>query len=330
MLYVLTVAIIILFILSIKKKKDFFAINNTNTIRGLAALCIVAHHIAQFVSIQNGLIYLWSASGFLFVGVFFMLSGYGNYFSLNNAWGKVKWKWLLKRFLSIIIPLLFVMLISFIVLDIEDLSYVKSVITLTQPGWTSWYVKIQLVLYLLLFLIWKALKGNSTVETIVFCILSMILIVLLNIAGYDAYWYNTLLCFAFGVVIASAKEKIKKFNLIETIIITVSLAILFVISFGQYFFWGSYKFDIIIALAFSAIVVGICSIISLNNKILESVGKMSYEIYLSHLIYIRMFMIDKSYDISEDMEIILIVILTAVTSVIIHMLSKKIIKACKI
>lgn len=333
MFYILTLLIIVAFLLSMRiKREEFLSVKSTNTIRGLAALCIVAHHISQYIMTQNIWINLWKTSGFLFTGIFLMLSGYGNFLSLKKRGTNVKW--IIKRILTLIIPFFLVFVITVVAGIVtpygkEDVSYIKCLITLTQPGWVSWYIKIQMVLYLLMFVVWMFWK-NDKISIAVFSVASMILIVLLNVIKHDAYWYNTILCFTAGIIIASLKEKIQEIRMKESIMLFIMLMVLFVISFGDYLFMWNYKFDIVIALTFSLIVIVVSRIIRIDNTLLNKVGKMSYEIYLSHLIYVRLFLIKRAWNINENISILLILIFTAITAVIIHGLTKRMIKACKV
>ena len=74
--------------------------NETLTLRGISIVFVVLHHICQRVSFSHFIAKPFLAGVYLFVGLFFFLSGYGNFISLEKV--SKKRSWLTKRLFSLV------------------------------------------------------------------------------------------------------------------------------------------------------------------------------------------------------------------------------------
>lgn len=84
---------------------DFLSAEASHSAKGIAAICIMLHHIAQANGFQeSGELSVFKETGFLFVGIFFFYSGYGLLKSLRTKPLYLQ-SFFKKRILSVIVPL---------------------------------------------------------------------------------------------------------------------------------------------------------------------------------------------------------------------------------
>lgn len=317
-IYTLIVAtFIIAIIISFYNKGGInnFEKDNTNTIRGFAIVGIILHHISQYLGMWNLQVEIFALSGYLFTGTFLFLSGYGNlisYQKISDKTIKEKCSWLWRKIWNVLLTYILVFLISFLieVLSGNDLmEAVKPVANLALPGWINWYIKIQILMYLLFFIvyIWRI---SDRVKQVFLLIFSIILIIALS--GLESYWYNTVLCFGLGVIIANNRNVlfglIKKYKKIYLFITMILFAITFHLSV-----------EIIASLAFCLFIIALDNCFHPRNQVIIWLGNMSFELYLIHLIFVRKLLIDGIVNVDQN---ICVAIIIAGTICISYMVKK--------
>lgn len=142
---------------------------STGALKGAAIFAVVISHICQDApELKNLLIggkytytILFSGGG-IGVAIFFLLSGYGCYISIEKTQKEFIWflKHALKMLIYFAVTFALVLLFSNYVLKgaFGQKEWIQSFIALRFPGTTSWYFKIQILFYLLLALSEKAKK----------------------------------------------------------------------------------------------------------------------------------------------------------------------------
>ena len=202
-------------------------------------------------------------------------------------------KWLLKRIVKVLIPFLFSFLYDNLILfclnrdEFNFRIFIKNLVTLTMPNTTTWYIKEQLIFYVILFAAFWL--GKLSVRLLK---LDLSFLVLIIAAGSFLYWaswripqymwYNTL-SFLFGILIARNKEIINKisFQARKTGLITTSVVLVML----YYEITMNAKdekviFCYLVVCLETVLLVMTCSI---KSKLLVACGKMSIEIYLVHI-----------------------------------------------
>ncbi len=137
--------------------------NTSLSIRGLSAVEIMLGHIG----IATGLFILYPnrKAGILFVGIFFLLSGYGLSKSLNENKEYLK-HFLIRRMSSILIPAYLVYLLSGIIdlfrlKQFPFLIIVQYVLCAEFFSRTNWYVFEILIFYIVFYLSCRFLRGGG-------------------------------------------------------------------------------------------------------------------------------------------------------------------------
>lgn len=304
-------------IINANKSKSYgFTRQNTDTVRGFAICMIAASHIAQFTrgGIANYFVFLWGGMG---VAVFFTLSGYGNYFSIQKATDR--FKWLIKRIIQILVPFIFCFIyvsIAQIVIfrNPVSLDYLKNFFTLSIPGTTTWYFKIQILLYALLAL---AVIINRDKSHYILCGLVVVYIVTAYFINMDDYWYMTSLCFPLGYMIGKYKDKFTSgWRSLPFLIIS---GCLFVAAFIGYIKFSSIVLQITYFLLLALTVASFLVCFGLSSKFMAFIGKHSVYVYLIHI-----GMAEPCYDQISNIWIAtgFYVFMTALGSVICRLISK--------
>lgn len=143
-------------------KKDYLNLTSLNSIRGIACLVVVFHHI----SIQlggNGILIIPANLGGVAVGIFFFCSGYGLMYNLTTKENYLK-AFLFKRLIPILIPfwlsnILFLLEKTFIFHEqyskIDKLEYLVGIKLIVGH---DWYIKCIVLMYIIFFVIGKLFK----------------------------------------------------------------------------------------------------------------------------------------------------------------------------
>lgn len=213
----------------IQFSQDYLNLKQSKQIQALACIGIMIHHVTQQITSYGnnpkGPITVFSYIGFMFTALFFFFSGYGLLYSY-------RWKkdylddFLKKRLPSVLIPfwitnILIIIVQKFLGTDNSDfLSTVKDIVGVTLVNSNGWFVIEIVILYLLFYVIFSVLK-NKDLAAALLCIMTVLLMVYSLFQGHDPYtnkvhwfrgewWYNSTICFCYGVLYANYKEKIER------------------------------------------------------------------------------------------------------------------------
>ena len=261
-------------------KTDMLSIDHTNTAKGIACVMIVIHHIAGIEGLN-----IFSPFGGIGVCIFLICSGYG----LSISYKKHGLKdFIIKRFFRILIPFLVVNVITYIYL----FSTSKDYLILTNT-YIFWYVYYIIVVYIIFYIIYKFFyKYRILLINIAIALYS-------ELKGYPVT-IQQIFSFSMGILIFEYSNKLilidnnkcKVFIGFSLIILSVAFLLLkniFKIYNNNYLINVSNCLMII----FGAVGIIILSYFLLKKKYislaLKFIGKLSYEVYLVHLILLKLF-----------------------------------------
>lgn len=162
------------------------------SLRGLMALGVILHHISQKEAFSDaGELSFFVDIGFLFVGVFFFLSGLGLARSLESKPGYLD-SFFRKRFLSIAVPF-YVMTIIYFGLNFlmhKDIPLAKRLLSLTGitlANEQSWYVIVQATMYISFFAAFRSTKTRTKSYAIILAVI-LLEAALFLIGGHMFWW----------------------------------------------------------------------------------------------------------------------------------------------
>ena len=307
---------VLAFIRPRKKADESLSLESTVPLRGIMAVAIALHHFSEMTSEGRFFPFLQHI-GYLIVAVFFFLSGYGlmvSYKKKGQDYLNHFWK---KRILYL-----------FIVCAVFTLIYVVYYIAvnqLTLPWLRAmhiWYLFIQIILYVIFWISFKAFKNNDIAAIGMAFALETILVVLLIIRGFVAYWYISNYAFLIGIIWGKYKKDIDSI-LSKHYIVSLAAAIICFAFFSGLPSLTGFSYDvsrILSAASFPVLISVIMKKITIVGTFWKWVGRISLEIYLLHGIIYKLL----QYIISDEvLRVILTFIITISISIGAGFLSRK-------
>lgn len=287
------------------KRDRFICPAHTDTLKGLAAIGILISHIAAQIKFgMSGPVRYYTVFGTTLGGIgvnlFFFASGFGNYFSANKLKTfRERIIWLLKRLLSLIVIYLVCFAIASLVLYFcgyrQSLKEILDrIVGLRMPLTKTWYLKVQILLYIFLTLslfiksrLWQGvcLVGLSLASSLLFWRL-----------GYTEEWWKSTLCFALGYYGAMYKDRILLFvNCHRKQLLFGSLATL-PLFFVMACLIDFYPVKVLGNTLLAAVMILLAEFLDLENKWAIWIGMASLEIYLIHIPFSSWFLREKTVD----------------------------------
>ena len=304
----------------IQFSQDYLNLNQSKQIQALACIGIMIHHVTQQITSYGnnpkGPITVFSYIGFMFTALFFFFSGYGLLYSY-------RWKkdyldgFLKKRLPSVLIPfwitnILTIIVQKFLGADNSDfLSTVKDIVGVTLINSNGWFVIEIVILYLLFYVIFSVLK-NKDLAAALLCIMTVLLMVYSLFQGHDPYtnkvhwfrgewWYNSTICFCYGVLYANYKEKIERsfrsFYYIWTLIAGLLTLVMICASIYTLNHYGYYREPVHDGIRSASITLSVQSVscivfttfvlllnmkLPLKSRVLEYLGSILLTLFLVH------------------------------------------------
>lgn len=269
-----------------KNAKDIFKMDETNYLRGIAALMVLFTHLAQKL-VNPGLMFWYWFFGYLSVGFFMFASGYASYIQFQRKGKDVFKGYVIKRVARLYIPFLIVDTIFALCFRVSPVNYLKTLglirlaISDNPTEWTPvWFIFVVFYLGIVFYISYKYLDEKKAM--ILDFALTIFFIIVMSAFGFGFWWYNTALAYFYGIVYAKYKDKIteivqKKIFFIVVLVSGIGLAgIIFYMSKGHYTFVPQS-----IAVILSIIcIVWFFSIVEIRRNLLQIIGEASLELFL--------------------------------------------------
>lgn len=298
--------------------------DSTSVLKGFAALWVIVYHLSQLTDfVINPYIHI---TGQMHVGLFFFLSGYGLAISLRK--NKMKfftgfWK---KRSVNVLVPFIIINVIYvfafryFYEWHNETLFLIlKYVLGLKLINPQAWYVVTQFILYVIFYISFKLATDNKNFKFVVLLFLYFLYVVYELSTGGKIFVSSV--NFILGVFIVESSNQLefiyKKYGKIVTISLGFLFLLLCIIMFNRDCLPGFTHRPIftINSLVFTASIYSLFKVYPFINdeivkvKFLKSIGKVSYELYLIHYLFICV--IINHNDISYSLQVLIFSICTA-------------------
>ncbi len=293
----------------------------SDSIKGIAIIGIFLSHIVMYSNPEGMIKHLWMLGAYG-VSIFFALSGYGNSFSIDRT--NNRFLWLFRKIIEIIVPFafsyLYVILCGLFFAESENINtgLFQSFFTLTIPGTTTWYLKIQILLYVFLFL---GIIVSRKHYIIVVTVFSIIYIIIVSQISTQTFWWQTIMCFSCGISWRYFRKNNKTpSNVFGVILYGIFVAITFYIVLK---FYGTVIAHCVHYICFAWFILEISYLDLPQNRIIKWIGQRSIVVYLIHIGLCPM-LIGKVYNLS--LSIALAIILTSLGSIIVGGISKKLTK----
>lgn len=320
-----------------KSEKEWFRKTNTDQIRGMCALLIIIHHIsAQNFSggMFHQLGYISIISGYLLVGYFFLISGYGLEYGEIHLSNNKNHR-LIKRIITINIP--YITISSFYVIyqrcvekPIGFFEIGRSLILGDPIVKYSWYSATIIIVYVLFEISKKNHKKRCKIY-----IMAVLLCVYIGVGihfNYSEYWYNTVMIVIVGILAARYKASFFRYFSchyklkFSICVLALFSGIILQIKYGNYLASINPMISVLIQqgtlLAFVLSMMNFDLAVELNSTALKWISTFSYEIYLTHGLAMIIIKNCTSYDTAGVLYAMAVIFLTIVLSFIEHFVNK--------
>lgn len=264
-------------------------------LRALLAMQVVFGHTfpnnAYKISILDKLLLPFNNTGFLCVSLFFFLSGYGVYESSKKREDYFE-HFFSKKIITILIPYWTINLLYIIaeLLSNKSVNIKSLILSFIWPVYNraAWYVFAILVIYCFMYFSIGLLKlKNKKMYFMMATLLSIYTIVFFTLK-VGSQWYVSIFAVLFGIVFSDYKDKILlRIHLIPKVLL------FFILYIGM--LWGNnyipgvgiIGIKMILSVVTPLIVVKIMEKQRIGNKWLDSIGLVSYEIYLVQGLFVQ-------------------------------------------
>lgn len=324
-------------------KQTYLSPENTNCLKGLLALVIVAAHLRNNLTWLNDTIVgqLLTASGYLGVAIFFFFSGYGILFQYKKRGQDYLNSFLRNRWLDIYLKYLLLMVIYllFHALFGRFPSLTNLLFSLSFGGtlvYTGWYLQAILVLYLLFYLVIKFLPQKKPWLLTVGFVLALVAYCALCFAfRCSILWYQSVLGFFFGLFVAWNKEAIDTFLSKKRrdlwVLVGATLAFCITLLAGHFpllplpIQYGTKAASSVFFVAASMLLL---RFVNIKNKITAYLGSLSFEIYVIHGFFLNLFLKEPLY-INDGIYIAAVFVCSFLAAIPLHKLFALISKKLK-
>lgn len=267
---------------------EFLDRQDANVVKGIATCFVILAHLMNYLQSNigyNSFLNVFSVMGGMGVLLFFFVSGYGLYKNYRTkAIDITFWK---KRLMNMYFPCIAMQLLFYLIeTGIYQTFNIFDMIFNSLFG--AWFVDVILVQYFIFFVSSKIAKGNSTVWIVLSFANSMMIALVFGLGGLNARWYNGLLLFPFGMLIAYKEEKIAALVERKWSLFLGASAMLFVVSGLIFTYFKGIIGGIDITKTFSGMCLSVLvCIVFLRFKfcspIMLYMGKRSLYFYLVHI-----------------------------------------------
>ena len=252
-------------------------------LRGVGMIMIVLTHATAGAPLNAS--FFWSVTGIVGVALCFFLSGYGLFKSWKNKENYLQ-AFLPKKLVRVLAPyiIVYALFIASCMLLKEKLPLTRAffeLATLQMGRSPLWYMKVQLLLYVLFYISFRFSKQEH-MKIIMQALLTFAYYSIAILLDIPDYWYNTCLFFPLGLILARYEKQLIPI-LVGMKSQLISLAIL-MLTYGVIYFRGwiipvlvenTYMITFIICL------IGAASYFT-GSKCLKIMGRYSMEVYLIH------------------------------------------------
>ncbi len=276
----------------------YLAIDRCNTVKGFFIMLVFISHINQYITksgyvsknIGDELYFtITSVIGQLMVVMFLFFSGYGIMESFKKKGGEYVSTMPKKRILTTLLNfdvavLCFVLLNLLLGKTMHLKQVVLSFIAWDSVGNSNWYIFCILLCYFLSYFALRFYNSYFARESVYIYLLFPVFIftiITIIILSYhkQSYWYNTMLCFPFGMLFSVVKDKAENIILPDYYkCLFTSLILFLILSYIPYPLKGlTYNME---SISFAMIVVLLMMKIESNNKWLQWMGQNLFPLYI--------------------------------------------------
>ena len=183
------------------------ALSRLNRLRGVFALEVIAGHVVRY---ENCLLFPFGKFMICSVAFFFFVSGFGLAHSFKEKDNYLNLRYLLTKpvFLAIAAVITYIVYYITGIVGPVELKYVKADVLRGLYSGTNWYIKEQILFYLLFFAVYKLIKKHGW---IIITAATLVVVLIFYYCGKSEAWVASAFGFPMGVLIGEKYDRLKKY-----------------------------------------------------------------------------------------------------------------------
>ena len=255
-----------------------------------------------------------------------MLSAYGLKYSVANKENYLKKFWK-NRILVLLIPFWITNVLY--VLNEPKGNLIDNLLLII--GFYFSFLTIFIVFSICFWAVYKLVKKEKIADIII-CTFVFLYSILGKVFGIESGWMVETMGFIYGILIFYMTQKLRKMkNFKYFIIFLISSVIIgiFYIKYKEVYMIGTWILRTILSMNLILLLIIILNNVIIKSKVLDYIGKISYEIYLMHGLSISILEKYLNVNIPSFWWIMLVIILTIIGASIVKAIDSRIIKFIK-
>lgn len=272
-----------LFKAKLASKSIGFTSENSNQAQGIFIALVIIHHISERLTISA--INNFTGYGYLAVGVFFLLSGYGLIKSLKKREDYMQ-GFLKKKTVVILLPFVLINAACSIFFQLTNLGGLPDFLlfftSLKLIDSTSWFVVSIFIFYSAFYVIFT--NVNRVKGIVIIFGFTVLYILLCRYLELGAWVYKSALCFPVGALIGNYEcffnTVLKKFKLFWFGVVVSVIGILVIMTYPELLWRLPTP---VICVVFAINVYFVLSVVELHSPVSELLGRLSLDVYLIHM-----------------------------------------------
>jgi len=271
------------------------SVQTTGAVKAIAAVAVVFHHLSQLLEHTSLFSAVFIKMGIFAVSLFFFYSGYGLMKSYRTKQHYAD-TFFVRRILSIAVPYLGFTALYWAVTAVLQRPYSLGEVLLSFVNgsplvYDSWYILTILVFYVFFYFLMRLFREKHMLIFLGSLLWLVLWVILCKARGLGFHWYNSAIALCCGIFFGTAEETvlplIKRYYWLWLLLLLPATPVVMVLS-GRL---GSEGIPALVlrwasCLGFVGIVLLATSKIRLGNPILSFLNRISFELYLTHRIFI--------------------------------------------
>ena len=278
---------------------DYASPEKTNSVKGIFIIIVLFSHLNRYLQLSDS-IFDQSYVHFLYfigqsvVAPFLFYSGFGVLFSIRKKGRPYVADLFKKRFLRVLLHFDIAILLFVLVNVLLGNGITVKEILLALTGWGSvgnsnWYIFDVLCLYLITYIAFSVCRNKPLYGILLTAALTVGMMLIVR-QFKDVWWYDTLPCYAFGMLWCFCSDRIEKWLFEKRSRYPLSFAVLLGLTLVCMVFFKDDAFVTTIRhLLFTATLVLLTMKVCVHNKALCFFGKHLFSIYILQRIPMMVF-----------------------------------------
>lgn len=296
--------LLVVFLIGIKPRENkdtSLSLEQSNVIKGMAALILVCVHIGNVMTEPGVYSSVLSPFGYLMVSIFFFYSGYGTFLGMKKLGGG--YRYLVKQIKKVVCLLVFTELVYYIVylmfgkVEFSLVSALECLSGFHMLAGQMWYMHALIVIYLGMVVTELVLKETRHRDVIAASVGIFAYFAYIALRGRPFHEIQSCMAFLLGglvmrydnvrhFIVPADGKKVRRGVVYSSVFVFSLMVIYGVRHFAKDYYLIRMIFGWTSSIAFICILYLVLDSVQLGNKLLRFIGRYFTWIYLSHTLII--------------------------------------------